>query len=158
MGLDLVCGDHRVKAGSYSSVLQQWTALLRVYIIFLRESTPKNLSNDMDVALQRVENRRLATQLEQCLDSCCHSYNEDKLRRLSGRMYAGIRYLLLETHCTGSWDPYQAREILWALGTLKPFFSRVSELSYHVNDRNNEYFLEPVLRTSVRQCEPVMFI
>lgn len=157
MGLDLVCGNHRLRAGSYSGVLQQWTALLRVYIIFLRESTPQNLTNDMDVALQRVENRRLATQLEHCMDSYCSSYDEDKLRRLSGRMYAGIRYLLLETHSTGSWDPYQAREILWALRTLKPFFSRVSELSYNVNDRN-EYFLEPVLRTSVRQYEPVLFV
>ena len=157
MGLDLVCADHRLRAGSYSGVMQQWTALLRVYIIFLRESTPTNITNDMDVALQRVENRRLATQLEQCLDSYCSSYDEDKLRRVSGRLYAGMRHLLLGTYSTGSWDPYQAREILWALGTLKPFFSRISELSHNVNERN-EYFLEPVLRTSVRHGEPVLFV
>jgi hypothetical protein len=155
MGLDLVCGSHRLRAGSYSTVMEQWTALLRVYIFFLRESVPEGVSNPMDVSLQKVENRRLARQLEECLEGDA-SYSEEKIRRLSPRMYAGMRHLLLETRSTGSWSPPQARDMLGVLQKLRPFFSRLSELAPYLS-ADHHYYLEPILRTSVRLHQDISF-
>ena len=155
MGLDLVCGSHRLRAGSYSTVMEQWTALLRVYILFLRESVPEGVSNAMDVSLQKVENRRLARQLEDCLEGT-EAYSEEKIRRLSPRMYAGMRHLLLETKSTGSWSALQARDILRVLQKFRPFFSRLSELVPYVSAEHH-YYLEPILRTSVRLHQDISF-
>lgn len=152
MGLDLRCGEHSLRAGSYSGVMEQWAGLLRAYLLFLREGDPPEvLTNDMDVALWRVEKRRLAARLEPCLHGPS-SYDEDMVRRVSRGLHPGMRHLLLGTGSTGSWTPYQAREILEVLRRLRPFFSRVPELAHH-----REHYLEPILRVSVRENREIIF-
>lgn len=154
MGLDLVCGRHRLRAGSYSGVVKLWTALLRAYLLFLREAEPRGLTNDMDVALQRVENRRTARRLEGCLNGTT-SYDETGVRLLSRRLHPGMRHLLLGTASQGRWTPYQARDILSVLKRLRPFFLRIPELCEQGRD---DFFLEPILRRSVRDDRDVVFV
>jgi hypothetical protein len=150
MGLHLYCGNENIRAGSYSLVMQQWTAVLRAYLLYLRENKLEGIANDMDRALQRVDRRRTATQVEACLQGD-HAFDEAKLRKLSRRLLPGIRHLVLGQ----GWSPYEAREILVALGKLKPFFHRIPELEL---DDKGKYYLETILRVSVRDGESIRFV
>lgn len=150
MGLHLYCGNENIRAGSYSLVMQQWTAVLRAYLLYLREDKLEGIANDMDRALQRVDHRRTATQVEACLQGD-HAFDEAKLRKLSRRLLPGIRHLVLGQ----GWSPYESREILVALGVLRPFFHRIPELEV---DDKGKYYLETILRVSVRDGESIRFV
>jgi hypothetical protein len=104
----------------------------------------------MDRALQRVDHRRTATQVEACLQGN-HVFDEAKLRKLSRRLLPGIRHLVLGQ----GWSPYESREILVALGKLRPFFNRIPELEV---DDKGKYYLETILRVSVRDGESIRFV
>ena len=153
MGLDLFCGDMYVRAGSYSTVLAQHAAILRAYLFHLCESDPVGATDAMDKALQHVENRRTARKIEACLRGKT-DYDENALRTLSRHLHPGLVHLVLGCGSEGSWSPYQAREILLCLTTLRPYFCRVPALD--TNDKG-EYYLEAILRCAVRDGEDVRF-
>ena len=154
MGLDLFCGDQHIRAGSYSTVMYQFGAILRAYVLFLEEAEPIHGGiNDMDKALQRVENRRRARLIKACLFEK-DGYDEAALCRIRSKLHQGIADLLLGCGSVGSWTPFQAREILQCLERLKPYFSRVPELE--LNKKGN-FYLEPIFRKSAQEGEEIRF-
>jgi len=154
MGLDLFCGEMYVRAGSYSSVMVQHVAILRAYLVHLRESDPIGATDAMDKALQHVENCRTARKIEACLRGDT-DYDEHSLRMLSRHLHPGLVHLVLGCRSKGSWTPYEAREVLLCLKTLRPYFSHVPALD--VNDKG-EYYLEAILQCAVRNGENVCFL
>ena len=150
MGLDMCCGNMRFRMGSYSCVMVQVQGVLRAYILFLKESTPRHVRTEMDVALQRVENRRLARAIEDCGE------DETRLRALSPRMYKGIVQLVLGIPSLGSWTAVEAREVLQALAIVRPYLSRIPELEPYL-EKKSVLPVESILQASVRSGDNIHF-
>ena len=160
MGIDMRCGETTFRLGSYSSVQQQFHGILKAYLLYLKETVPQNLPSEMDVALQRVDNRRLARAIEET------GFQDKKLRALTGRMYRGIVHLVTMQSC-GSWSTREAAEILEALNKIRPYFTRISELKMYINLDNfdkcgkihkiHKLEMEDILETSEHSGEDIHF-
>ena len=151
MGIDMRCGETTFRLGSYSSVQQQFHGILRAYILYLKECVPQDLPSEMDIALQRVDNRRLARAIEET------GFQDKKLRALTGRMYKGIVHLVNMQSC-GSWSAREAAEILEALNKIRPYFTRISELRMYIKElKRNKLEMEDILETSEYGGEDIHF-
>jgi hypothetical protein len=152
MGLDLFCGEEYARAGSYSIVHVQRNALLRAYILYLRESTPTG-KTEFDRALEGVENRRLVNSLENAVvDKDGVDY--DILDKLQHRIHPGIYAFIYHSDCDGIWTPDECKQILEILHPLHPYLARIPEM--YVDD-SGHFYLHSILSYSVETGQDIRF-